>query len=226
MLVLAHRGAHGSAAPGLRENTVPAFRAATAIGADGVEFDVRRTADGALVVHHDPTLPDGRRIEDVAHADAPAWVPSLAEALDACAGMTLVDVEIKNSPFEPGFDPTHEIGRQVAEALAGRTGILVSSFNLATLDAFREVDPATPTGWLTLPGYDQLDAATTTAAHGHSALNPPDAATTPEVVGAAKACGLLVVTWTVNDGGRLAELAALGVDVAISDRPDRAAGSR
>jgi len=222
MLVLAHRGAHGSAAPGLRENTIPAFRAAAALGADGVEFDVRRTADRALAVHHDPTLPDGRRIEDIARAELPAWVPLLAEALDACAGMVLVDVEIKNSPFEPGFDPTHEIGRQAAAALAGRPGILVSSFNLATLDAFREVDPATLTGWLTLPGYDQLDAATTAAAHGHSALNPPDAATTPELVGAAKQSGLLVVTWTVNDAGRLAELEAIGVDVAISDRPDLA----
>src|SRR5579862_8036318 len=138
MLVLAHRGAHEPAAPGLRENTVAAFRAAAALGADGVELDVRRTADGALAVHHDPTLPDGRRIEAVARAELPSWVPSLTEALDACAGMALVDVEIKNSPLEPGFDPVHAIGRRVAAALAGRPGLLVSCFNLATLDAFRE----------------------------------------------------------------------------------------
>ncbi len=35
------------------ENTLEAFVAARALGADGVELDVHRTADGALVVHHD-----------------------------------------------------------------------------------------------------------------------------------------------------------------------------
>ena len=44
-----HRGATGRA----RENTVAAFQAAVAAGADGVELDVRRAADGRLVVHHD-----------------------------------------------------------------------------------------------------------------------------------------------------------------------------
>ena len=50
--ILAHRGASARA----RENTVEAFRLASALGADGVELDVRRTADGALVVHHDPSV--------------------------------------------------------------------------------------------------------------------------------------------------------------------------
>jgi glycerophosphoryl diester phosphodiesterase len=38
------------------ENTVPAFRAAIAEGADGVELDIRRTADQALVCLHDAGL--------------------------------------------------------------------------------------------------------------------------------------------------------------------------
>jgi glycerophosphoryl diester phosphodiesterase len=44
-----------------RENAVAALRAATAQGADGVEPDARRTADGALAVHHDAHLAGGRR---------------------------------------------------------------------------------------------------------------------------------------------------------------------
>ena len=47
--IIAHRGSPGLA----RENTVAAFIAARHLGADGVEFDVRRTSDGELVVHHD-----------------------------------------------------------------------------------------------------------------------------------------------------------------------------
>ena len=51
-LVLGHRGASA----GAPENTVAAFTRARELGADGVELDVRRTADGVLVVHHDPDV--------------------------------------------------------------------------------------------------------------------------------------------------------------------------
>ncbi len=49
MLVIGHRGA-SAAHP---ENTLEAFALALAQGADGVELDVRRTADGALALCHD-----------------------------------------------------------------------------------------------------------------------------------------------------------------------------
>jgi len=55
MLVLAHRGANRLAP----ENTVPAMQEAIDRGADGVELDVHRTADGELVVRHDAETPVG-----------------------------------------------------------------------------------------------------------------------------------------------------------------------
>ena len=55
MLVIAHRGASAA----FPENTLAAFSGAVAQGADGVELDVRRTADGRLALSHDDTLPDG-----------------------------------------------------------------------------------------------------------------------------------------------------------------------
>ena len=73
--VFAHRGASATQT----ENTVAAFAAAVAMGADGVELDVRRTADGALAVHHDAHLPDGRLLCEVATSALPSHVPSLAE---------------------------------------------------------------------------------------------------------------------------------------------------
>ncbi len=66
--VIAHRGASKAFA----ENTVAAFRGALAMGADMVELDVRRTADGRLAVHHDARLPDGRAICD-AGVERPAF---------------------------------------------------------------------------------------------------------------------------------------------------------
>ena len=65
--VIAHRGASGLEP----ENTVAAFRRAVALGADGVELDVRRSADGVLVVHHDARLADGRAIVTVPEAELP-----------------------------------------------------------------------------------------------------------------------------------------------------------
>lgn len=83
-LVVAHRGASAAHPPG---NTLEAFRAAIALGADWVELDVRPTADGRLAVQHDAELADGRTIAAVDAAALPGWVPLLDAALDACAGM-------------------------------------------------------------------------------------------------------------------------------------------
>ena len=112
-MVIAHRGA-SAAHP---ENTVAAFVGARDAGADGVELDARRTADGHVIVHHDAQLPDGRVIVELAAAELPDHVPSLAEALDACAGM-VVNIEIKNWPDDPDFDGTEQVA--VAGRRAGR----------------------------------------------------------------------------------------------------------
>ena len=58
--IIAHRGASRAEA----ENTLAAFRTAGRMGADAVELDVRRSRDGAMAVHHDDHLADGRNIVD------------------------------------------------------------------------------------------------------------------------------------------------------------------
>jgi glycerophosphoryl diester phosphodiesterase len=88
MLVLGHRGAAATHP----ENTLEAFAGALDAGADGVELDVRRTADGALAVVHDATLPDGRLVAGTDAADLGEAVPLLADALDACREARVVNV--------------------------------------------------------------------------------------------------------------------------------------
>lgn len=216
--VLAHRGAWGAA----RENTLEAFRHARALGAHGVELDVRRTGDGVLVVHHDPALPDGRVLAELPRADLPAWVPTLEAALDECTGL-LVDAEIKNLPTEPGFDPDEAAAAATAE-LARRLGVagrvVVSSFSLASVDAARAAGAGVATGWLTLAAYDQLDALALAAEHGHDALQPRHEAVTPELVAAVHARGMQVHAWTVDDPDRVRWLADAGVDVVITNVAD------
>ncbi len=218
--VIAHRGATARC----RENTVEAFREAARLGADGVELDVRRCADGALVVHHDPVLPTGERIAELTASQLPEWVPTLEAAIDACGSM-LVNMEVKNLPTEPGFDPGEEIasamGRFVAERRLQRR-VVVSSFTLASLDAVRAVDgdAPVPTAWLTLAGYDQLAAVAAVLEKGHSGLHPRHEAVTAELVAAAHGAGLDLRAWTVDQPQRVRWLAGLGVDAIITNVPD------
>src|SRR5258708_12273995 len=98
-LVLGHRGA-SAVAP---ENTVAAFTRARELGADGVELDVRRSADGVLVVHHDPEVRGVGLIASLSFAELRAARPELAtleEALAACRGL-VVNAEVKSLPWEP-----------------------------------------------------------------------------------------------------------------------------
>ncbi len=167
-LVIAHRGASAS----FPENTIEAFRGAAEQGADWVELDARRTADGALVVHHDAHLPDGRAIVDLAAADLPGSVPTLAAALDACAGMG-VNIEIKNNPPDPDLDPDEHVAEQTVALLAergGRDEVLISSFNPATLVRIRDRAPHLATALLVVePAADVVDVL---LAAGHSGPAP------------------------------------------------------
>ena len=217
-MILAHRGA-SRVAP---ENTLEAFVRAGRLGADGVELDVRRTADGALVVHHDAALPGRGSVASLTAAELPPSVPRLDAALDSCSDL-LVNIELKALPGEPDFDPAYRLARLVARFVAdrGRAGrVIVSSFDLSALDAALAVEPALVTGWLTPSWYDQTDALETVVDRGHRALHPHHEAVTPELVTAAHAAGIGVATWTVDDPDRIRQLVDAGADAIITNVPD------
>lgn len=225
-LVLGHRGASHART----ENTLAAFAKAREFGADGVELDARRSADGRLVVHHDPQVVGFGAIFDhdfdALRRERPE-IPTLAEALGACKGMT-VNVEIKCLPWEPDADtPEHDVARAVVELLranadAAASDIIISSFDLATVDACRAFAPELATGWLT-SGQDLGRGAAIAAEHGHAWLNPDRAVALralPEEIAAAQKAGVRVNVWTVDDRDEIAALAAAGVDAIITDVPD------
>jgi glycerophosphoryl diester phosphodiesterase len=215
-VVIAHRGASARFA----ENTIEAFAAARSLGADWVELDVRRTADGGLAVHHDAHLPDGRAVVDIDAADLPADVLDLTSALDACEPLG-VNVEIKNLPGDPDFDPACGIVARVAPVVAARAQpILVSSFHAETLDVLRDLEPSVATAFLTFALHDPEGTVDAVAAAGHVALHPFDATVDAPMVAMCHDRGLAVNVWTVDDPGRVAELAALGVDGIVTNVPD------
>jgi len=219
-LVYAHRGA-SAAEP---ENTLAAFRAAVRMGADGVELDVRRTADGHAAVLHDATLADGRPVAHVPLADVPPEVPCLTQALDACAGL-VVNVEIKNAAWDPDFDPDEALAELVVRTLdqrSGRDRVLVSSFGEGAVAQVRALAPSLPTALVTaVLTDDQVDGLVEqVAAAGHVALHPHHVTVTPHLLGRCHDAGLAVNTWTVDDPDRVHALAALGVDGVVTDVPD------
>lgn len=222
-LVLGHRGSSARAA----DNTVEAFEQAVADGADGVELDVRFTADHAAVLHHDPDVPE---MGPLIHHDLAMLrrthpeIPTLDEALRVL-GDLIIDVEIKNSPLEADFDPSHDMAGVIARWVAGNDlyeRVVVTSFNPETVAAVHSLDPGITTGRLVAPGFDVAAGMAAVAAAGHGWIAPfvrdvvADAGT---IVASARACGLRIAVWTVDDPADIATLAMEGVDAIVCNDP-------
>jgi glycerophosphoryl diester phosphodiesterase len=216
--IYAHRGSVG---PGTRENTLEAFDQAARLGADGVELDVRRTADGVLVLHHDVEMAGVGPISAVRRRHLPSWVPSLEEALRLCASLGLaVNVEVKSELFGPSHDPEERCASEAATLCEASGGgrIVVSSFARAALAAARAVSAALPLALLVgqlfaAEGWELGDLA----GLGLEGVHPADAITSAACVARARAEGLAVRVWTVDDPRRIEELGRLGVEAVITN---------
>jgi len=225
-LVFGHRGASAVR----RENTLAAFAKARELGADGVELDVRRSADLQLVVHHDPEAEGLGLLAGTTFAavrDTRPDIPTLDEALEACAGM-IVNVEVKCLPWEPDSDAgDRAVVRAVVDLLQRAehvplADVIVSSFDLGAVDAVRALAPELATGWLTT-GQEVKAAAAMASEHGHPWLNADRTValrTAPGDVDEAHRLGVRVNVWTVDDPAHMTALAAAGADAIITNTPD------
>jgi glycerophosphoryl diester phosphodiesterase len=218
MDVQGHRGSPDPGS-GILENTIEAFLRSARLGADGVELGVRLTRDGALAIHHDPVIPDVGPVADLDVNQLPAHVRLLDAAIDACIGLT-VNIEIKNLPTEPGFDPEERLALAVGAAVAERgtpENILVSSFWPPSLDAAIGCNPEIQAGLLAPPWLGAEEALELAIEHGLGALHPEVSLLSPELVIAAHRAGLAVTAWTVNQLPALRSALDWGVDTVITD---------
>jgi glycerophosphoryl diester phosphodiesterase len=239
-LIAAHRGGAGL----WPENSLTAFRGAVALGVDALEFDVHQTADGEAVVIHDPTLERTTtargelreatratlataRLRGLDGAPTDERVPTLAAVLDVAA-RSRVEVwpEIKSDVTGKPYDGLE--GR-VLEALAARglsARAVVQSFDAATLGRVRARAPSTRTMLLVsrtrlgAEGISAVDAVRRAAGLHATDVGLDRRLVDEKVVAAARAARLRLTAWTVNDEAGLRAMAALGVDVVITDRPD------
>lgn len=204
-LRLAHRG-DWRRAP---ENTLPAFLAALAVPAcDGLEFDVRLSADGVPIILHDETLTrvqgrperaDGLNTQDL----GAAGVPTLAAVLHAVPPSAFLDVELKG-----------EHGPAVVDVLVGGRGpsladAVVSSFEVDTLDRIGSLMPRWPR-WL---NTEDLSPATVSAARDLRCRGIAAEWRSIDRDSAARvrAAGLDLAAWTVRRRPTFERLAGLGV---------------
>jgi glycerophosphoryl diester phosphodiesterase len=188
------------------------------------DADLSRTTDTAGVV---ATL----TLEDVRAARIRTRrglepVPTFREVLDALSGRIAIDVELKNVPGDPDFEPGGE--RLVIATLevlhdAGFDGdVLMSSFDPFALDAVRRADGTLPTGLLTAPDVDALAAVTYAADRGDAWVLPfVGAATTAgaALVTSARAAGIRVGTWLTDRPSEAVALFRAGIDAVATNDP-------
>ncbi|MFG0284018.1 MAG: glycerophosphodiester phosphodiesterase [Phycisphaerales bacterium JB039] len=221
-LVIAHRGS-SSRAP---ENTLPAVEAAIEDGADIVEFDVRLTRDGALVLMHDADLMriarDPRRVADLTLAELRAIdvgasfgagfpataAPTLEEVIDAARGRVGLLIELKPALADGA------LARAVAGALRRADfdrPVMVMSLDARELAHFRAAAPHVPAGLTVgaaagdLPRADADFIAISAARLRFGTLDR------------LRDAGKRVHVWTLNDQAAMQRFLSLGVDAMITD---------
>jgi glycerophosphoryl diester phosphodiesterase len=231
--VIGHRGLGAGTVDGHPENTLGSFLAAAEAGVDWVEVDVRRTADGTLVVAHNPAYDDG-----VFYVDVPAAAHgtlALRDLLDALPETVGVDLDLKTSMEDatgPAARATAALLAPVAAREARRRPVAVTSFDPAALLALRSLAPGVPTGlltWLNFPIGHAVTAAAGLdveflAVHiGSLQPNPVEPAAQQRpldyVLSLLHEAGRQVLAWCPSPDD-LPRLVAAGVDaVCVNDVP-------
>ncbi len=194
-----------------RENTLASFALALAAGADGIELDVHATADGVVVVHHDPDLSTGATIALTSlaelrdHSPYGAQIPTLREVCALVKNRAELFVEIKGAGIE-AF---------VVEALQLYDGrVALHSFDHDMLRRLKDGHTAFRLGAL----FEKvLDVRALMEHTGALDIWPHHPLVTGALVNEVHAAGGRVIPWTVNGARDVARVTALGVDGICTD---------
>lgn len=222
-MVIAHRGASWLAH---RENTIEAFELAIGLHADMVEFDVRQTSDGVLIVFHDSTFADSPISWQSYHALQEAAeekgfrIPTLEEVLRLCHGKIKMDIEVKETGFERKLV-------SILRSICDFDEYSVKSFQDAVPYKIKKIEPRIRTGLLlgkeknNLSGrfneYFPLRRLKNCRA---DFVSPYYKIATWEFINRMKLYGYDTYVWTVNDASVMRKLLRYKAAAIISDKPD------
>ena len=234
-ILLAHRGdlAH---AP---ENTLPAFSQAIQKGADGVELDVKLTADGHVIVIHDETVDRTTNgtgkvasftLDAIRKLDAGSWfnakfagtqVPLLEEVFETVGKDKLINIELTNY-----FTPRDGLVKKVCELIQRHNNakqIIFSSFLPSNLKIAQQTLPEIPRGLLALPGFMGLWARSFGFMFGdYQASHPHISNASREGIFRVHRLKRRVHVWTANSPEEIRRLRDWGVDGLFTDDPGTA----
>jgi glycerophosphoryl diester phosphodiesterase len=233
-LIIGHRGA-SVVAP---ENTMAAFRQALAVGADGIEFDVRLTRDLVPVVIHDSTLRRTGRLpdrvvdltsEEIVKVDVGSWfgrqfagetVPSLADLFGLFqSNESILYLEMKCDAISE-YRPLAEACARLIDAYSLQERVVVECFQLQALTILKEIDPQIKTVALFEPAFANPAMFVAKAKEvGAAAIALHHRLARESLVRKAKDEGLHVAVWTVDDPVWIEKARAMGVDALITNDP-------
>ena len=237
-LVIAHRGFSAR----FPENTLPAFDAAVAEGADMIELDVTTSRDGHPVVIHDDTLErtttgTGRvgdyTLAELKRLDAGGWmgmtfagtaIPVLPEVFDAFGGRVLINVEIKSGgPCEE--EGIQELMQTVIDLIRRKnllSSVVISSGDYQVLRKVRILDGEVMLAVLGNSPEANSDVTALVKALGGLSYNPDQAYVTGELVDILHRAGILVFPWSSlpdNTAGTMERMLKLGADGFFANDP-------
>lgn len=216
-MIFAHRGASIKAP----ENTLKAFNLAFKEGANGIEFDIRLSADNVIVVIHDGTINrtsnstgkvNSLTLEELQKFDFGEGekIPTLKEVLEKFGNKYWLNIEIKEEGFEP-------ILVDLLEELKVKEKIVISSFLIPVLLKIKELAPEIPTGYLYEYNLNELDGLLEEVTV--NGIHPVKENVTKELIQDAHQKNLAVRAWTVDDPEIAKKLAENGIDGIITNDP-------
>ncbi len=232
--VWAHRGASGWDRQYAPENTMPAFRKAVEMGADGIEFDVQLTKDGKIVICHDERIDRTSRckgwLKDYTLAELKqidfgkphveygfVEIPTLEELLQFAKPLAIkLNIELKTGSIY--YQGLEEKTVDMVKAFGMQDRVIYSSFNHYSLEKLKKYAPDSSVGLLIegdtvrIPGDVQMLNA--------CAVHPPVNIVNPKYVEICHYNNIKVHTWTVDNPKVMREMINLGVDAFITDCPD------
>ena len=225
-LTIGHRGAKGHEA----ENTLASFQKALDLGADGIEFDVRLSGDGKIIVIHDETIDRTTNgtgiVKEFSLQQLKAFrinenhqIPELSEVFDLISSNYLINIELKE--YETADPVVALIQKYVSENNRKYTDFLVSSFDWTALQQVRNLDASIPLGVLT---ETDMDLALAFAKFIQAeTLHPYYHLLTLENTTKIQQKGIQVFPWTINEPEDLQKIKSFGVNGIITDFPERVA---
>ncbi len=234
ILNLAHRGARKQAP----ENTLPAFRLAAELGADGIELDAQLSKGGTAVVMHDfsvDTTTNGHGLVgefpltelkalDAGSHFSPEFagtpIPTLEEVFAALGPVLLINVELKSDAIRDNGLEAEVI--RLIEDFNLQDRVILSSFNPFALNRARRINPRIKRGYLWATNLPLLLRWRLLRRLAHEDMfHPQWDATTAQMVKRAHAQHHLLNVWTTNEPDDMRRMMALGVDAIMTDYPDR-----